>query len=155
MNKFYLIVTVVFSLASTACATATHDLAKTLRYADGKRVGVKNVDLKALQTSKKGQACTWNFLFFLPILGDGSILSAANEGNINNVKFIGETGSWYFPFNKNCTIVYGDTAPLILPSSLAPSPGPKLQPDRSRANKLETQTQSPSQATKNPNEFWE
>ena len=45
----------------------------------------------------------------MPVYGDGSIISAADQGNINNVELIGETGMWYFPFNKNCTIVYGDS----------------------------------------------
>jgi hypothetical protein len=95
-------------LVLTGCATATKDLANTLRYADGSRVGVKNLKFKELQTRKKGEACTWNLFFFIPILGDGSIISAADNGEINNVELIGETGLWYFPFNKNCTVVYGD-----------------------------------------------
>ncbi len=117
MKKNRVIITILTIASLSACATATHDLAKTLRYADGQRVGVKNVDLKELQTRKRGEACTWNLLFFLPVLGDGSIISAANKGNINNVELIGETGVWYFPFNKHCTIVYGDSA---LGSSSAP-----------------------------------
>ena len=31
------------------------------------------------------------------------------QGNINNVELVGETGLWYFPVNKNCTVVYGDS----------------------------------------------
>ncbi|MCR8922533.1 TRL-like family protein [Dasania sp. GY-MA-18] len=92
----------------TGCATATKDLANTLRYADGQRVGVKNIEFQNLRTRKKGEACTWNLLFFIPMLGDGSIISAAENGEINNVELIGETGLWYFPFNKNCTVVYGN-----------------------------------------------
>ena len=95
-------------LMMSGCATETKDLAKTLRYADGPYVGVKNIDFKKLQTRKKGEACTWNLFFVVPLYGDGSIITAADNGNINNVKLVGETGVWYFPFNKNCTVVYGD-----------------------------------------------
>lgn len=96
-------------LSLAGCATVTKDLAKTLRYAGGQSVGVKNIDFKELQSRKKGEACTVNIFFFMPVYGDGSIISAADQGNINNVELIGETGMWYFPFNKNCTIVYGDS----------------------------------------------
>lgn len=99
-------------LSVTGCATATKDLARTLRYADGGRVGVKNIEFEELQTRKKGEACTWNFLFFIPIVDDGSIISAADNGKINNVELIDETGLWYFPFNKNCTVIYGDVSPV-------------------------------------------
>ena len=96
-------------LVLTGCATVTKDLSRTLRYADGAHVGVKNIQFKELQTRKKGEACTWNLLFVVPLYGDGSILAAADQGNINNVELVGETGLWYFPVNKNCTVVYGDT----------------------------------------------
>ena len=99
----------VIALFVSGCATVTKDLAKTLRYADGDMVGVKNIDFKELQTRKRGEACTWNLFFMLPIYGDGSIITAADHGEINNVELIGETGLWYFPVNKNCTVVYGDS----------------------------------------------
>lgn len=105
MKKLLVIMILLFT---SGCATVTKDLAKTLRYADGKGVGVKNIDFNELQSRKRGDACTWNLFYFLPIYGDGSIISAADDGNINNVEFIGETGLWYFPVNKNCTVVYGD-----------------------------------------------
>lgn len=98
------------TLILSGCATVTKDLARTLRYSDGQAVGVKNIDFKELQTRKRGEACTWNLFFVLPVYGDGSIISAADQGNINNVELIGETGLWYFPANKNCTVVYGDSA---------------------------------------------
>lgn len=69
---------------------------------------MKNIQFEELQTRKKGEACTWNLFFFIPMLGDGSIIGAADNGKINNVELIGETGLWYFPFNRNCTVVYGD-----------------------------------------------
>ncbi len=96
-------------LSLSGCATVTKDLAKTLRYAEGKTVGIKNINFKELQSRKRGEACTVNMLLFLPIYGDGSIISAADQGNVNNVELIGETGKWYFPFNRNCTVVYGDS----------------------------------------------
>ncbi|GLQ29607.1 TRL domain-containing protein [Litoribrevibacter albus] len=104
MKRLVLIFCVVFF---SGCASVTKDLARTLRYADGSQVGVKNIEFKQLQTRKKGEACTWNLFFFLPVIGDGSIITAADQGNINNVELVGETGLWYFPFNKDCTIVYG------------------------------------------------
>lgn len=97
-------------LVMSGCATVTKDLAQTLRYSDGKIVGVSNIDFRELQSRKRGEACTWNLLFVVPMYGDGSILSAADNGDINNVELIGETGLWYFPINKNCTVVYGDSA---------------------------------------------
>ena len=98
----------VSCLMMTGCATVTSDLAKTLRYADGDVVGVDNIDFMALQSRNRGEACTWNLFFMIPLYGDGSIITALDQGQINNVKLIGETGLWYFPFNKNCTVVYGD-----------------------------------------------
>lgn len=107
MKKLFITILI---LSCSACATVTKDLAQTLRYADGKTVGVSNINFKQLQTRKRGQACTWNLFFVVPMYGDGSIITAADQGNINNVELIGETGLWYFPLNKNCTVVYGDSA---------------------------------------------
>ncbi|MCB1984264.1 MAG: hypothetical protein H6936_16210 [Burkholderiales bacterium] len=99
----------LFAIMISGCATVTKDLAQTLRYSDGKVVGVKNINFKELQSRKRGEACTWNILFFIPMYGDGSIITAADNGDINNVELVGETGIWYFPFNKNCTVVFGDS----------------------------------------------
>ncbi|MEC8811739.1 MULTISPECIES: TRL domain-containing protein [unclassified Ketobacter] len=104
------IMVLMIVLLATGCATVTKDLARTLRYADGNVVGINNIDFKELQTRKRGEACTWNLFFILPIYGDGSIITAADAGKINNVELTGETGLWYFPANKNCTVVYGDSA---------------------------------------------
>lgn len=104
-----IMITIILGFLASGCATVTTDLAKTLRYADGSYVGINNIEFKELQTRKKGEACTWNLFFVLPLYGDGSILSAADQGNINNVELVGETGLWYFPVNKNCTVVYGDS----------------------------------------------
>lgn len=91
----------------TGCAS-TGDLADTLRYANNNPVGIENIHFKKLNSMKRGEACTWNFLYFIPILGDGSILTAAGNGNINSVELIGKTGRWFFPFSTNCTVVFGD-----------------------------------------------
>lgn len=104
------IMVLMIVLLATGCATVTKDLARTLRYADGNVVGINNIDFKELQTRKRGEACTWNLFFILPIYGDGSIITAADAGQINNVELTRETGLWYFPANKNCTVVYGDSA---------------------------------------------
>lgn len=96
-------------IALSGCVSTT-DLAKTLRYADNKPVGVENIRFVDLQEMKRGEACTWNLAYFVPLYGDGSILSAASAGAINSVRLIGETGWWYFPLSKNCTVVFGDVA---------------------------------------------
>lgn len=102
------LIAVLSIIMLTGCATATKDLARTLRYADGRYVGVSNIDFEELQTRSRGEACTWNLLFVLPMLGDGSIIRAADNGDVNNIALVGETGLWYFPFNKNCTVVFGE-----------------------------------------------
>jgi hypothetical protein len=91
----------------SGCAT-TGDLAKTLRYANNTPVGVNNIQFQQLNTMKRGTACTWNMFYYLPLYGDGSIITAADNGAINSVQLIGETGRWYFPMSNNCTVVFGD-----------------------------------------------
>lgn len=100
-------VVVLTALALAGCVS-TKDLAKTLRYSDNKVVGVEKIRFVELNQMKRGKACTLNFLFFLPVYGDGSIITAADNGKINTVQLIGETGRWFFPFNTNCTVVFGD-----------------------------------------------
>lgn len=39
-------------LMVSGCATVTQDLAQTLKYADGRSVGVRNIDFKALQITQ-------------------------------------------------------------------------------------------------------
>lgn len=113
------VVTLALAASLSGCVT-TKDLAHTLRYADNKPVGVENIRFVDLQKMKRGDACTLNFLYFLPIYGDGSLITAADDGKINTVQLIGETGKWYFPFNTNCTVVYGDKAAEM------PAPAPRL-----------------------------
>ena len=93
--------------ATTGCVT-TKDLAQTLRYADNRPVGINNIQFVDLAKMKRGNACTLNLLYVLPIYGDGSLITAADDGEINTIQLIGETGKWYFPFNTNCTVVFGD-----------------------------------------------
>jgi hypothetical protein len=102
---------VVLAAALGACVP-TKDLAKTLRYADNRPVGAENIRFVELNNMKRGRACTVNLLYFLPLYGDGSLITAAEDGDINTVQLIGETGKWYFPFNTNCTVAYGDKAPM-------------------------------------------
>ncbi len=103
MKKTLLLIAI---LLSTSCART--DLAKTLRYADERRVLVKDISFQDLQSMKQGKSCTYNFLYVIPMFGDGSIITAANKGKIDRVKLIGQSGFWTFPFNQNCTVVYGD-----------------------------------------------
>ena len=93
------------------CASSK-DLAQTLRYSDNSPVGVSNIAFHDLQQMKRGDACTWNIFYYIPLSGDGSIITAASNGSINNVELIGETGRWYFPLSKNCTVVFGDNSDL-------------------------------------------
>ena len=96
-----------FAVSISACVN-TKDLARTLRYADNKPVGVEHIRFVELERMKRGTACTVNFLYILPLYGDGSVITAADNGKINDVHLIGETGRWYFPFNTDCTVVFGD-----------------------------------------------
>jgi len=106
MKKQLLLLTVI--ILTSGCA-ATNDLAQTLRYSDNNPVGVDNIEFRELNTMIRGEACTWNIFYFIPLQGDGSIITAANSADINNVELIGKTGYWYFPFSRNCTVVFGDS----------------------------------------------
>ncbi len=110
MKKLIFILVMVSCLAG--CAT-TKDLAKTLRYANNTPVGAENIKFIELDKMKRGTACTVNLLYFIPLFGDGSIIAAADEGKINNVVLIGETGHWYFPFSTDCTVVFGDKSAVV------------------------------------------
>lgn len=96
------------SIGSLSGCVTSVDLAKTLRYSNNTPVAVDDIQFKQLTEMKRGNACTWNFLYIFPIYGDGSIITAADEGEINSVELIGQTGKWYFPMTKNCTVVFGD-----------------------------------------------
>lgn len=87
---------------------AYKDMSKNLRYADNRPVGVENIRFQELQTMKHGKACGYNFLYVLPVFGNSSLITAAENGEVNNVKLIGETGFWTFPFSRTCTVVYGN-----------------------------------------------
>lgn len=99
--------TVIFTTLISGCAS-TEDLAKTLRYANNNPVGIDHIKFQEINTMRRGTACTWNFLYFIPLFGDASIITAADNGKIDTVVLIGETGRWYFPFSKNCTVVFGE-----------------------------------------------
>jgi hypothetical protein len=101
------VIVAAIALALAACVS-TKDLSHTLRYADNKPVGVENIRFMELERMKRGKACTVNLFYVLPLYGDGSIITAAEAGHINRVKLVGETGHWYFPFNTDCTVVFGE-----------------------------------------------
>ena len=100
-------------LAAISGCIPSKDLAKSLRYSNNDPVGVENIKFVDLEKMKKGKACTFNFLYVIPLFGDGSIIRAAENGKINTVELIGETGWWYFPFCTACTVVYGDKSAII------------------------------------------
>jgi hypothetical protein len=110
MKKLIAIVAIMSLLSG---CTNTKDLAKTLRYADNTPISVNQIKFIELEKMKRGKACTFNFIYFIPIYGDGSILTAAENGHINTVELIGETGHWYFPFSTDCTVVFGDKSAIL------------------------------------------
>jgi hypothetical protein len=105
--KLYLITLTLFL---TSCF-AGKDLSKTLRFADDKSISVSQIKLQELQKMKKGKSCSYSFIL-IPMFGSSSVIDAADNGKINQVQLIGETGFWVFPFLRNCTIVYGDSPNL-------------------------------------------
>lgn len=136
-----LITLLAATLAMTGCVS-TKDLAKNLRYADQRAVPMEQLRFVELGRLQQGRACTLNFLQWLPLYGDGSIITAVNEGKINQLRFIGETGRWYFPFSTNCTVVFGDSpdtgvaasVPVVVPPAASAPPVqqvPASQPPQS------------------------
>jgi hypothetical protein len=117
----HVLLAAALGVATAGCAT-TKDLAQTLRYADNRPVGVANIKFVDLEHMKRGTACTWNLAFVLPVYGDGSIITAADAGRINTVQLIGETGKWFGPVSRNCTVVFGDkTIAEAFPPETAPT----------------------------------
>lgn len=73
-----------------------------------------NIIEKEVNFSKKGKACTSNFLYLVNT-GDASINAAKEDGHITEVYSIERTknglGLWFiFPFiySNVCTVVYGN-----------------------------------------------
>lgn len=110
MTSRMIFLPLVAALALTGCVSSK-DLAKTLRYADERAISVADFRFAELGKLQKGEACTVNFLNWLPLWGDGSLITAIENGKINRIHYIGETGYWYFPFNTNCTVVFGSDDP--------------------------------------------
>ena len=100
------IISIILIALVSGCATK--DLAKSLRYSNNNPVGVENIKFKELKKMKKGEACIYNLLYFIPLFGDSTIITAAENADINSINLIGESGFWSFPFSKSCTVVYGD-----------------------------------------------
>jgi len=112
-SRLVAILVVLFTL--TACSISGVRVNDSLRYADKRQFDNDIATLKKLEDMKRGEACTWNFLFLIPVYGDGSLLTAAKAGQINDVELIAEYGVWRFPFNKECTVVYGDSIDSVEP----------------------------------------
>jgi len=93
------------SVSISSCSY--QDLSKTLHYSDNTPVAMNDIKFQDLQTMKQGKACVYNLLYILPVIGNNSIMAAAKDGLIDNVRLIGKTGYWAFPFSKTCTVVYG------------------------------------------------
>ena len=101
-------IAILFSIFGLQSCVVSKDLSKTLRFADDKSVSISQLKLQELQKMRKGKSCSYNFLM-LPMFGSSSIIDAADKGGVNQIQLIGETGFWFFPFLRNCTIVYGDS----------------------------------------------
>jgi hypothetical protein len=104
--KIKLLLATLLMLGSASCVH--QDLSKTLRYSysKGEKIGVNNIQYQTLKEMKRGEAFLYRILYLIPI-GDDSTMSAAFNGDISVVTYIGETGFWGFPFSKSCTVVYG------------------------------------------------
>ena len=98
----------VLLILCTVSSCSYKDIASNLRYSDNKKVGVADINFKELQAMKKGQSCGYNFLYFFPIFDNRSMIAATSDGDITNVKFIGETRLLVFPFSRNCSVVFGN-----------------------------------------------
>lgn len=107
MKRFLLAAGMLLALGG---CTSSKDLAKTLRYADQRAVAVEQFDFTELDKLERGEACTVNFLNFLPLFGDGSLITAVEKAKISRIRYVGETGYWYFPFCTHCTVVFGEKA---------------------------------------------
>ena len=67
-------------MVMSGCATVTKTLAQTLRYSDGSAVGIKNIDFKGTANEEsEAKPVRGTYFFFIPVYGDGSILSAADQ----------------------------------------------------------------------------
>ncbi len=100
---------IVLSLLLLSLTSCVHqDLSKTLRHAydSGEKIGVSNISYDKLKEMKKGEACLFRLLYLIPV-GDDSTMTAAFNGKIDKIVYVGETGFWGFPFSKSCTVVYG------------------------------------------------
>jgi hypothetical protein len=104
VKKYVILSAILF--ASASCSYK--DLARTLRYSDNRPVRVDEIRFQELQKMKHGESCGYNLLYAVPIFGDSSIVRAAQNGEVNKVTYIGETGFWTFPFSQTCTVVYGE-----------------------------------------------
>lgn len=123
MTSRMILLPLAAALALTGCVNSK-DLAKTLRYADERAISVGNFPFADLGKLSKGESCTVNFLNWLPLWGDGSLITAVERGKINRIHYIGETGYWYFPFNTNCTVVFGSDEPPPL-AGVSPASAPR------------------------------
>lgn len=94
-------------LASTLASCVSKDLAKTLQYSDNRPVSLEDIRFQELQKMKHGESCSYNLLYVIPIFGNSSLITAAQKGEVNVIKYVGETGFWTFPFSRTCTVVYG------------------------------------------------
>ncbi len=105
--KIKLLLATLLMLGFASCVH--QDLSKTLRYSNSpnsEKIGIGNLQYQVLKNMKRGEACLYRILYVIPV-GDDSTMSAAFDGDIGNVTYIGETGFWGFPFSRSCTVVYG------------------------------------------------
>ena len=77
----------------------------------------EKITVSSLSDIKKGEACSKNLFggFTIPYIGetaiklsgDQSVITAIQNGNIQNIYAIDKYNKNYFFYSKRCTIVYG------------------------------------------------
>jgi hypothetical protein len=69
-------------------------------------VDLEDVDLKKIESYKKGETCRYSYLGLGPF-GSASILETAKKGDIGKVVFIDTKSTWYPGYIVTCLVVYG------------------------------------------------
>ena len=104
--KIKYLLTAALLIGSTSCINK--EMSNNLRhsYSTHEKIGMANIEFQTLRDLKHGAACSYNLFYIIPF-GNTSIFFAAEEGAVNKISYIGESGFWSFPFSKTCTEVFG------------------------------------------------
>ena len=58
----------------------------------------------------KGEACSRDLFFIIPLSLDSSIYSAAKEGKLTEISTVDQTSLYTVFYNQRCTVVHGNRA---------------------------------------------